>query len=253
MKEKIKSLITKLKGIKKPYYILSRYDKVDNYSPEDKRGERVLKKWEKQFGELSQWEEKKAEQDSPSQAVIAKYRRATLVFYAVLMVGFVVLVLYIVRRLQHRKFFEKPLTVGSLKEGVAGFITGLKGMKKRYYVILLLLLVFFAYNMLTLRGNYRVLNYHEAEFVFKGKQQCSSNIAGWSYDMITEKKYTAEPYIASGEEEHYHAVLGTVIFVERKWLGLHVGNHMILLNTHMPKGFAGKNNIFGHMYIVLHS
>lgn len=51
--------------------------------------------------------------------------------------------------------------------------------------------------------------------------------------------------------EWYGSICGTIVFMKWKWVGLHFGDHMILIDTRIPDVFTGENHFGGHPYYIL--
>jgi len=69
------------------------------------------------------------------------------------------------------------------------------------------------------------------------------------------KGYVAVPtdiHDTKEAREWYGSILGTVVFMKWKWVGLHVGDYMILIDTWVPSYFSGDSHILGHPYYILH-
>lgn len=136
-------------------------------------------------------------------------------------------------------------------------ISKLKKIKKRYFVLFGFLLLFSIYNTITLRGFYYTENYPHGRFGFIDWWH------GYANDVPNQtipEEDQGRSYIPGPETIHdiseahewYGSILGTVVFVKWKWIGLHFGDHMILIDTWVPYVFSETNHICGHPYYILH-
>lgn len=139
-----------------------------------------------------------------------------------------------------------------IKKGVSK----LKNIRKRYYILFTLLIVFSAYNIMTLRGFYYTENYNGGVFAFMDKGYGYTDVDGWTYDeneLLRSSACLPPGTIQDIDRANhrYFSILGTIVTMHGKWIGLHVGKYMILVDTWVPDGFAHKNYILGHPYYIL--
>jgi len=144
----------------------------------------------------------------------------------------------------------------SYREKVKRLILKLRGVKKRYYVIFGLLVLFFAYNIVSLRGFYYARNDANCIFGFMDWWQGHTTAINRSY-KDPGRGYVEDPadiHDTKEATEWYGSILGTVVFMKWKWVGLHVGDYMILIDTWVPTWvpFDFDNHILGHPYYILH-
>ncbi len=69
------------------------------------------------------------------------------------------------------------------------------------------------------------------------------------------KGYLATPvdiHDVKEAREWYGSIFGAVVFMKWKWVGLHLGDYMILIDTWMPDYYSGDQHILGHPYYILH-
>lgn len=51
--------------------------------------------------------------------------------------------------------------------------------------------------------------------------------------------------------EWYGSIFGTIVFMKWKWVGIHIGDYAIMINTSVPKGVIVGDHILGHPYYIL--
>lgn len=133
----------------------------------------------------------------------------------------------------------------------------LKELNKRYYILFAFLLLFSVYNTVTLRGFYYTENYPGGHFGCMDWWHGYTNVPNRTYpreSMQSSSGFVSQPetiHDISNGHEWYGSILGTVVFVKWKWVGLHFGNKMILIDTWVPDMFAYPNHILGHPYYIL--
>ncbi|MCH5268438.1 MAG: hypothetical protein J1E62_08855 [Lachnospiraceae bacterium] len=151
---------------------------------------------------------------------------------------------------------ENEKKKSKLQEKMKGFLGKIKGVKKRYYVIFGLLVMFFIYNTITLRGFYYADNRWFTMFGFMDTWHGYTNAPNTSaVNYYTSSGYVPAPsdiHDTENSHEWYVSIFGTVVFMKWKWVGLHVGDHMVLIDTWVPDAVCYDNNIFGHPYYILH-
>lgn len=133
----------------------------------------------------------------------------------------------------------------------------LKELNKRYYVIFGVLILFFLYNIITLQGLYYDKNedYGGGYFALMDTWHGYTSVPGWTYDASKMSSgYMPQVYDAHDTESANHwygSILGTVVFIQWKWIGIHIGDYMILIDTWVPNEYYGEDHIFGHPYYTL--
>lgn len=136
-------------------------------------------------------------------------------------------------------------------------ITKIKGIKKRYYVIFGLLVLFFIYNTITLRGFFYTENCPVMFFGFMDSWHGYTDVPNRSFKNEYDEGtgYVSAPsdiHDIENSNEWYGSIFGTVVFMKWKWIGLHVGDYMVLIDTWVPRSYAYDNHIFGHPYYSLY-
>lgn len=150
---------------------------------------------------------------------------------------------------------ENEKEKNTLRKKMKTFLNKIKGMKKRYYVIFGLLAAFFIYNTITLRGFFYD-NYSLTFFGFMDSWHGYTDAVDRSFRDEFEgmRGYVAEPsdiHDIENSREWYVSIFGTVVFMKWKWVGLHIGDYMVLIDTWVPRGYHLDNHIFGHPYYLL--
>lgn len=144
-----------------------------------------------------------------------------------------------------------------VKQKIKYFINKIKGMNKRYYLIFGMFVLFLLYNMITLRGLYYDKNedYGGGYFAFMDTWHGYTNVSGWTYDELElGRGYVGQIYDVHDVQEANHwygSIFGTLVFMQWKWIGIHVGDYMILIDTWVPNEYYGEDHIFGHPYYTL--
>lgn len=142
----------------------------------------------------------------------------------------------------------------SIQEKVKKVLGKIGEMKKRHYVIFGLLVLFFVYNTVSLRGFYYARNDPMCFFGFMDRWQGHTTATNRSYGGREGMGYVPDPadiHDTKEATEWYGSILGTVVFMKWKWVGLHVGDYMIMVDTWVPFYFRGDNHILGHPYYIL--
>lgn len=142
-----------------------------------------------------------------------------------------------------------------MKEAFNKAINKIMGIKKHYYVIFALLIIFSAYNTITLRGFFYAENAPLTFLGFMDRYNGYTNAVSRSFsEADSGKGLVPSPeniHDVENAREWYGSILGTIVFMKWKWVGLHLGNHIILFDTGVPNVFCGDNHIFGHPYYIL--
>lgn len=143
-----------------------------------------------------------------------------------------------------------------MKRNLKNIITNIQYIKKRYYILFTLLIVFSVYNTITLRGFFYAENDLFAMFGFMDKWHGYTNVVGRSVgETDATLGYVPDPkniHDTGYAHEWYGSICGTIVFMKWKWIGLHLGDHMILIDTRIVDDcYTGENHFFGHPYYIL--
>lgn len=144
----------------------------------------------------------------------------------------------------------------SFREKINRHISKIRGMKKRYYVIFGLLILFFVYNTVSLRGFYYTKNSDYGFFGFMDWWIGYTNSASRSVprDGVGGDAPRTPRNIHdtdNGAYEWYGSIYGTIVFMKWKWVGIHIGDYAILIDTSVPKSVYVGDHILGHPYYIL--
>lgn len=89
-----------------PYYILEKFDSVDNYPTEDERDDKPWKEWEERFGGRDSFKKRQAivsKRASFWRKNENKYRLITRIYYCVILLSYIGMIVCLIRNWQRSK------------------------------------------------------------------------------------------------------------------------------------------------------
>lgn len=138
--------------------------------------------------------------------------------------------------------------------------------KKRYFafiIIGILVLTLMIINARTNRGFYYTPNYPYGNFAFLDNGMCWAGVTGGRATDLDENYgggYIPRPTTMDEEDacyDRYKMYVNTVVTInDGYWIGVHIGNYMILFQTNKDdveknEKYDLRSYLFGHPYYVL--